>query len=148
MREVARYSLVEVDPETHRARLARDGKALELAVTGVILEAQFELPDGSALIWLTQDCPYEEGLHVYLIRPDGGLEDALEAGAAYTPGILKIQATGETWVQLGFFGNGVVYRLEVEPRARARWLLPLGWRYKRRLAKHRLVVRPERREAS
>ncbi len=140
MREARRHSLVEVDREKHLARVARDGKVLDFVVTGVTLEAQFDLADGSSLLWLTEDCPYEEGLHVYLIGRGGELEDALEAGAPYTPGILELRATGEDWVRFEFFRNELEYRLQVEPRARFRMFPPTGWRYPRWLARHRLAV--------
>lgn len=140
MREARRHSLVEVDQEKHLARVVRDGKVLDFVVAGVILEAQFDLADGSSLLWLTEDSPYDEGLHVYLIGRGGELEDALEAGATFAPGLLEIRATGEDWVRFAFFRNEREYRLEVGPRARFRMFQPLGWRYPRRLARHRLAV--------
>lgn len=140
MREVQRYSLVEVDRERSLCRVARDGEALGLVVTGVLLQAQFELADGTGLLLLTEGCPYDEGLHVYLIGRDDGLEDSLEAGAIFTPGILELVASGEDWLELCFFRNEFVYRLQVARDARLRMRLPPGWRYKRWWTKHRLSV--------
>jgi hypothetical protein len=140
MLEVQRYTLMEVDREKHLARVARDGKPLGLVLQGVFLEAQFELGDGRGLLWLTEDSPYEEGLHIYLLGRDGGLEDAVEAGATFSPGLLELGERGEDHVEFAFFRNGVVYRLEVAREARFRVRLPVGWRYKRLWATHRLVV--------
>ncbi|HLL52602.1 MAG TPA: hypothetical protein VK447_03590 [Myxococcaceae bacterium] len=146
LREVQRYSLVEVDREKGLSRLTRDGRPLGFVANGVVLEAQYELRDGRGLVWLTADCPYEEGLHVYLLGPGGEVEDVVEAGAMYAPGILKIRAAGADWVEVGFFLNGFVYRLEIGERARLRMPLPIGWRYGRWLARHRLSVTVSRTE--
>ncbi|OJH41922.1 hypothetical protein [Cystobacter ferrugineus] len=139
MRDVRRYSLAEVDSGRGTSRLVRDGKALDFTVEGLLLEAQFELDDGSCLVWLTQDCPFEELLSVYLVGREGQLLDALSAGVPYTPGLLSIRAVGPLWVEFSFFGDAP-YRLQIEPRARFRRWLPLGWRYYRWLARHRLMV--------
>jgi hypothetical protein len=140
MRPVQRYSLVDVDREVNRARLVRDGQPLPLLVSGVLLVEQFDLGDGSSLLWLTEDSPFEEGLHVYLLGREGELEDALEAGATFAPGILKLKATGEEWVEFEFFRDEVIYRLEVERDARLRLCVPTGWRYEKTLERHRLRV--------
>jgi hypothetical protein len=65
MREVRRFSLAEVGSERGTSRLVRDGTALDFTVEGLLLEAQLELEDGSCLVWLTQDCPFEELLSGY-----------------------------------------------------------------------------------
>ena len=103
--------------------LVRDGAAISVEVDGVIIEAKFELSDGSALIWLTDNSLYDEGLHIYLIGQDDLIEDALEAGVLFGmggPGILRIVKTGRDWVEFEFFLNGIVYRLEVAEQARLR----------------------------
>lgn len=145
MRVLDRYTLVPA-PEGGRRVLVRGAPARGRTVHGVpvdglLLEAQLALHDGASLVWLTDDSPYEEGLHVYLLGPDDAIEDAVEAGAAWAAGILTIRATGERWVEFEFFRDGSVYRLEVEPTSAVRLRLPRGWRYKRLLAGHRLVVR-------
>jgi hypothetical protein len=140
MQRVTRYSLIDPSRENRRAVIARDGQALPIAVDGLVVEAQFELGDGSALIWLTDDSPYDEGLHVYLIGPDDEVVDALEAGVDFAPGILNIRETGENWVAFSFFNNQTVYRLEIHKGATVRLRLPAGWRYKKLLSTYRLTV--------
>jgi hypothetical protein len=115
-----------------------------VTVDGLLLEAELELDDGGALLWLTDDSPYEEGLHVYLLDSGGELEDALEAGAHFTPGVLKILRSGEDWVEFRFFPGDSIHRLELMRRATFRLRLPAGWRYKRLLRKHRLRVQVAR----
>ncbi|HYP25396.1 MAG TPA: hypothetical protein VE262_01645 [Blastocatellia bacterium] len=144
MRKVNLYSLFISDRENHRAVLERDGRALPVEVDGVILEAQFELSDGRVLLWLTDDSPYDEGLHVYLLGRDDRIEDSLEAGAVFVPGILKIGESGEDWVEFEFFKNEIFYRLEVSNEAGVRLFLPAGWKYKKLLSTHKLAVREVR----
>jgi hypothetical protein len=139
MRDVRRYSLAEVDSGRGTSRLVRDGNALDFTVEGVLLEAQLELEDGSCLVWLTQDCPFEEQLSIYLVGREGQLVDSVSAWAPYTSGLLSIRAVGSDWVEFAFFGDGP-YRLQVEPHARFRGWLPLGWGYHRWLARHRITV--------
>jgi hypothetical protein len=144
MRPVTRYSLIDSSRENQRSVLARDGRATAVEVDGVVIEAQFELSDGSALIWLTDDSPFDEGLYVYLLNKDDAIEDALEAGAILGlggPGILKIAKTGEDWAEFEFFLNGSLYQLKVIQQAKFHLQLPAGWRYKKLLNKRRLMVR-------
>lgn len=140
MRAITCYSISDPDRGDGRARLMREGRALEISVDGLLLEAQFGLTDGCSLIWLTDDSPYDETLHVYLLGADGSVEDALQAGAAFTPGVLKVLDSGEDWIDFEFFQDRTTYRLEVAQAARLGLSLPADWRYKRRLQLHRLSV--------
>jgi hypothetical protein len=141
MRVLDRYTVEAARDDERRVLVRRDEPGASVPVDGIVLEAQFALPDGGALVWLTDDSPYEEGLHVYLLGPDDRVHDAVEAGAAWAAGILAIRATGDTWAEFEFFRTGSVYRLVVEPTSRMRLRLPQGWKYKTLLGGHRLVVR-------
>ena len=140
MRVIKRYSLVKAKSENQRSILAQDGKVLGIEVEGSLLEVQLELEDGRVIIWLTDDSPYDEGLHIYLLNQGGTVLDALEAGADFTPGILKVAYTGANWVAFKIFSNNYTYRLEVIKAARFRILLPVGWRYKKWFSLHWLIV--------
>jgi len=140
MRVVKRYSLIKAKSENQRFIIARDGKVLEIEVEGSILEVQLELEDGRVMVWITDDSPYDEGLHIYLLDQNDTILDALEAGADFTLGILKIVNTGENWVEFEFFSNNHSYRLEVIKKAIFQLLLPAGWKYKKLFSLHRLIV--------
>jgi hypothetical protein len=144
MQVVTRYSLIKAKHENQYSILARDGRVLDVEVEGIILEAQFELEGGCVLIWLTDDSPYDEGLHVYLLDQNDTISDALEAGADFAPGILKIANSGDDWVEFEFFSNDSIYRLEVAKEASLRLLLPAGWKYKKFFSLHRLQVQEMR----
>lgn len=139
LRPTTRHSL-HVDPATGRAHLAVAGSPLaRVAVDGSVLEAQLETPAGDGLVFLTEDSPYDEALHVYLLSPEGAIEDALEASATFSAGTLELVRLGVDDVDLRFFRNDVVYRLSLGPPG-LRLAAPAGWRYKRRLARHQLAV--------
>ena len=116
------YSLIEAERGNQGSMLVRDGRTLDAKVKGTILEAQFELANGWILIWLTDDSPYDEGLHIYLVDKKDTILDALEAGADFTPGILRIGRTGKDWLEFEFFSNDSLYRLEVTKKAGLRLL--------------------------
>jgi hypothetical protein len=140
MKPVTRYSIAEVDADRHKAQLALNGAPLPQWLDGALLEAQFD-NDGETLLWMTEDSPYEEGLHIYLLGPTGAVLDAMEAGAPFSPGILKMKDTGGRWLEFEFFETGALYRLQVEDRFGLRWPATAGFKYKHPLAKHRLVVK-------
>jgi hypothetical protein len=102
------------------------GRALYLRIDGCVLEAQFQCVPGYLLL-VTEDCPYEEGLHVYLLGPAFTVLDRIELSRPYSPGILKIlDATAAGQIAFSFFGDER-WRLTVydHPRRRMfrkRWL--------------------------
>ena len=140
MRAISRYFVQVLQGDQQCVLLRRADRPLALRLEGQSLEAEFELENGDALVCLTDDYPFEERLHIYLLDPDDVIQDALEAGAVYSPGILKIIRTGIDWLGLEFFQNDHVYRLEITPHATFSWPLPKGWRYKKRLRRHRLKL--------
>ena len=138
-----RYSLRIGDGEPPQAELLRDGAGTGLRLDGALLEAQFERADGSALLLLTEDSPYDELLHVYLLDREGVLVDALEAGSRdglSGAGILQLGRHGDGWLELEFLKGDPACRIQLLPQPQIQLLAPPGWRYKKRLSKHRLRV--------
>jgi hypothetical protein len=135
-----RYSLIDPDAAHQKSRLAKDARALDVWVRGTQLESQFELGDGSALLWITENSPYDEALHVYLLGIDGKIGDALEASATFMPAILQIMNFGNAWVEFMFFKNEVSYRLDIMPNPQFRFLSLTGWRYEKPFRRHRLSL--------
>ncbi len=129
--------------------LNKEGKTISVEVDGTLIEAQFELNDGRYLIWLTEDCPFDEMLHVYLIDRDGTVEDSVEAGAPGgmgPSGILSFLDVGENWVKFSFFGKDMVCSLELSPNPKIFRPLPECWRYKTIFKKHQIKVCEVQRE--
>ena len=100
------------------------------------------LSGGRTLVWRDDGSPYDNSLHVYALAPGGDVIDAVEAGAAMTPGLLEIRQARDGVVDFSFFINHKTYRLTVgrTPRLRLPLSLPTGFRYKSALSRHILFV--------
>lgn len=140
MRDSKRYTIQRAANEGGRSILESEGRT-PIEVDGREIEAEYELNDGSTLVWLSDGSPYEEGLHVYLIDKTENVIDAIEAGAAWAAAIFKVQELHESAIDFEFFSNDETYRLEVHEEAELRIKLPTGWKYKSVFKRHRLGVR-------
>ncbi len=140
MKPILNYTIEVIDKARGKSRLYKNNKPLEIRLEGLSLVQQFQMENDAALLFLTDDSPYDEGLHIYLLESGDTLVDGIEGGAAFTPGIVKIQKTGDTWVEFQFFTNDVVYRLKISSQSRLNISLPKGWKYKKRLQKHQMKV--------
>jgi hypothetical protein len=140
MRSITRFTVLAAEEATGTCTLAIDGSALADRFDGVMIAAQYALPDDRMLLCLNDDSIYDAGLHLYLLRADGGIEDAMEAGGFLCPGYFEQRQLLDTALDFSFFTNDVVYRVNVLPQARFRFILPTGWRYKHRLRPHLLSL--------
>ena len=140
MRTCSCYALAHTDSRTGKATLTREGKTLPDVFEGVFLEAQFTLKQNLSLVFLSDDDPYDAGLHIYLLSEDGSTLDALEAGVAYASGIFKIKQYGDTWIEFEFFTNDTVYKITNLEKPQFQFSLPTGWKYKHFLQKHWLLL--------
>jgi hypothetical protein len=59
----------------------------QLTLSGVYLEAQFAVGN-DFILFITDDCPFEERLSIYYLDPAAELLDSLQLCVWYTPGIL------------------------------------------------------------
>jgi hypothetical protein len=110
MRESARFALIPRarSDEPARSELVVDGNASGVWVDGVRLEAQFDLEDGTAgagLILTTDDTPFEEYLHIYLLAGNGHVVEKIDRGNMYTPGIVEnVRVVSSHELQFDFRG--------------------------------------------
>lgn len=89
------------EPEPHITLVRRDdGNAIIL--DAVALLAQYELSQGDVLLILDEDCPYEEQLHLVLVRGSRVL-DHIVIGAPYVAGIYR---------EVGIEGDALRFRFE------------------------------------
>jgi len=75
------------------SQLFAGDKCVENQVAGVDLEAEYQVTVGQQtfyLLLITDNVPYEEGLHLYLIDDAFKLAEQKNIGAPYTPGILTV----------------------------------------------------------
>lgn len=134
------YAISSTSPQAGTTTLSKEGINLPEVFEGVFLEAQFLLPDLSSLIFLSDDDPYDAGLHIYLLSANGSIQDSLEAGAPYAPGIFKIKQYGDTWLEFEFFTNNTLYKINYLEKPQLRFHLPTGWKYKHFLQTHYLSL--------
>lgn len=118
-----RIELFGLDPDPNedapRSRLVFRGELTPQRVAGVTLEAQFRIND-KYLLLVTEDVPYEEALHVYLLDDRLRILDELELSNTYTPGILRdLRVIAADELEFAFFGEDR-WRLQVYDAPRRR----------------------------
>lgn len=100
-----------------RSRLLLHGKTTDLDLPGAILEASVRFGD-DFLLFLTDDVPFEEGLHICLIDPSGRLLDHVDLLAIYATGTLEeLRRVAEDRMNFRFF-DGPPMQVRVLPKPR------------------------------
>lgn len=94
-----------------------DGKSTALIVDGIVLEAAYHLPEPNRdLLFVTDDVPFEEGLHIYLLDHTVRLLDTRTLLLPYCPGLLEsLDVVGPNVVEFSFQGRR---RVVVHPSRR------------------------------
>jgi hypothetical protein len=99
------FSVARIEGDLPRSELLWEGQPTALRVDGVTLEHQIELRAGH-LLFLTEDSPYEEGLHIYLLNHEKRAVDGLELTAPYASGLLRdVMSEPDEAVSFSFFGD-------------------------------------------
>lgn len=97
-----------------RSRLVLHGRETDLDLPGAVLEASLRFGD-EFLLFLTDDVPFEEGLHICLIDASGGLLDRVDLLAMYATGTLRdMQPLADGRVNFRFF-DGPLMQVRVLP---------------------------------
>ncbi len=126
MQEIDIFSIVRhTSKDDSRSRLLYKGLDSGLLLDGLLLEAQYECSAGY-LLMLTEDCPFEEALHIYLLDRSLRPIDKLVLGKAYEPGILKsLKVSGKNSLEFSFFG-GDTWWLRVLEKPRYHFSFSVG----------------------
>ena len=119
------------DDEPPRSAVLLGGRDSGAVVAGCVLEAAVEA-DGRYLLFLTDDTPYEELLHLHLLDGQGRELDAATLGGPYATG----RFSGPRLLDRHRIGFGFIddkdWEVELLPAARLRlplWSEPKGvWR--------------------
>lgn len=99
------YSVNRIDGDLPRSELLWEGEPTAIRVDGVTLEHQVQLPAGH-LLFLTEDDPFEEGLHIYFLNHEKRPVDGLELAAPYASGMLRdMRSEPDGSVSFSFFGD-------------------------------------------
>lgn len=87
------------------AALVVNRRAAPQALPGAVLEAAFSV-DGRTLLFLTEDVPYEDALHLHLLDERLALVDSATLSAMYSTGSFKFLAVEPPRsVRFRFFGG-------------------------------------------
>ena len=102
MEEIKKFYLKVNANESHQ--LEFEQKICELNILGVALEKQYKLENGSFLLFSTDNCAFEEQLHLTLISKDFKLLDSIDLGLEYVSGILEnVQVLNTQTIEFDFF---------------------------------------------
>ena len=108
MKAITDFSVLPLGKEGHetcRSDLYWLGEKVRTAVQGIQVEAQYSFDQGY-LLFLSEACPYEEKLSIYLLDFDFGIRDTADLGQSYTPGVLQdVEVCGALELSFSFFGG-------------------------------------------
>ena len=97
-----------------------NGAPSATALSGVVLETALWWED-HLLLFLTDDIPFEEGLHIYLLDERLQIVDQVHMVGAYTTGVFTaVDLTKEDTVRFRFFG-GIVWTLTLLEQDEFAW---------------------------
>ncbi|TGN40325.1 hypothetical protein [Marinobacter confluentis] len=95
------------------------GKTSEEPLEGTVLEACVQLGN-QYLLFLTDDIPFEDSLHIHLLDEDLERVDTATLGAPYTTGHFRnLNCVGSAGITFEFFGD-CVWEISVSPKKRLR----------------------------
>jgi len=90
-----------------RSDILVEGKSTGKAVSGAVFEAAYSW-NGRYLLFITDDIPNEETLHIYLLDSDLNVRDWARLGAMYSTGHLSaLEPEQPNVVHFRFFGDTV-----------------------------------------
>jgi len=98
-----------------------DGKPTGQRVAGCVLEAALKC-DVGYLVFLTENCPFEESLDIHLVDLSGVLQDSVCIGGMYTTGTfcnLQIQQPDKLlfeFIDKAAHKNGTIWLLKILPK--------------------------------
>ncbi|MEI5665258.1 hypothetical protein WBO78_07770 [Bosea sp. CCNWLW174] len=105
MRRVATFGVTSCQREPEpRITLVRKDSDETVNFNAATLIAQYQLPSGDIVLILDEDCPYEEQLHLALVRGSDVL-DHIVIGAPYATGDYREVALGEKELRFRFSGD-------------------------------------------
>lgn len=93
-----------------------------IVVTGCVLEKQLDTSVGH-LLFLTENNPYEEALHIHLLSKDLILLDSVEIAANYRSGLFRnFKITQPNGLQFSFLDDAETWQFELLDRPQFNFL--------------------------
>ncbi|MDH5547449.1 MAG: hypothetical protein OEZ43_17855 [Gammaproteobacteria bacterium] len=113
MEEIAEFSLEnksDTDSELQYKKLP-----CGLLIPGLLLEKQYQLSDQYYLLITSDDCPYEEGLHLILLDQQFNILEILDIGLPYTAAAFdNASITSSNDLEFDFLPE-TRYQVSIEP---------------------------------
>jgi hypothetical protein len=107
-------------------RVRHGSRDIGLTLEGAILENQFECNVGY-ILFLTHDCPFEEGLSIYLLGHQYDILDRYELSGPYSTGwIHGVVIREPDSVDFSFYGDDQ-WELTMLPGPKLKIMLPFIW---------------------
>jgi hypothetical protein len=126
MEKSAYFNLQKTQSSGVDSVLLVGNRACGRKIAGRELEEQFavSLKSGPAyVLFVTDGVPFEEGLHIYLLDPNGRLLDQRHFSDIYAPGVLKdVRVASEREVRFDFRGAHRLTIAEAPKGLRRRYL--------------------------
>ncbi|MEM9501741.1 MAG: hypothetical protein AAF941_07835 [Pseudomonadota bacterium] len=117
MNQIDRFECIQKqkEPKPRIELMSRlGGQSLTLEAASLI--EQYAVSQSDTLLILDEDCPYEERLHLVLVR-DAEVVDYIEIGAMYVPGVFRELGLRNNTLQFSFESDAV-WTLSIEPESR------------------------------
>jgi hypothetical protein len=125
------FRVASASPDNETGRLFYEGREVGM-VSGSVLESQWRVGD-QWLLFLTHDCPFEEGLSIDLLSKEFEVLDRVSLGIVYSTGRLRdvVEETDNRF-EFSFFAGDDRWDLRIlrEPVLRVGIpLVPVGVRF-------------------
>ena len=115
-----RYETVSQQTEPEPRIILRPVKGGgRITLEAASLVAQYAVSDSDTLLVLDEDCPYEEQLHLVLVRGSKAI-DHVVIGGMYSTGIFKSLGMDESKLRFTFESDAV-WSLTVDTKGRRAW---------------------------
>lgn len=140
MQRSSDFAIVQKNIETGHSVLRDRITGVESDVPGLLLEEEFAQASGRRVLYLSDDCPYEEGLHILCLDSRGAIIDRIGNRTPYAAGTLDILAIADTHIDFTFFSKSCLYRLTIAETPVVLPRLPRGWIYPGIRARHCMTL--------
>ena len=98
-------------PSTPPQSQLRWANGNNINIDGSTIEASIKIAD-KVLIFATEDCPFEEALHITLVTSKGEVQDEVAIAADYSTGCFTLISHDEHTATFSFF-EGLIYQVSI-----------------------------------
>ncbi len=107
--------LERTETENAKSQISIKGTQINTVISGAVLEDCFQ-HGAYYLIIVSHDCPFEEGLDIYLYDSDNNIVDKLVVLWVYSTGVYKFITIDDNQALYFQFFNNRIYKLNIISR--------------------------------